>query len=199
MKLLYTGNSPYARRPRMAIRQAGLLDQVEERDITPRDENLDELLAAGPGGKVPVLVTDTGESLCESLIISRYLDALSGGALYPKGDKVAAALEVESLASVLMDALFWRNRENQRVDEETSPGVIKLEAQRAARVYGALDDHATGFSDTLDMPTITVVASLGYADWRHPDDNWRAAAPKLAQWYERVAQQAVAQDTAPVY
>jgi len=60
MKLYYTGNSPYARRPRMAIRQLGLTDKVEERDITPRDENLDELLAAGPGGKVPVLVTGAG-------------------------------------------------------------------------------------------------------------------------------------------
>ena len=30
MKLYYSGNSPYARRPRMAIRQFGLTDQVEE-------------------------------------------------------------------------------------------------------------------------------------------------------------------------
>ena len=61
MKLYYTGNSPYARRARLAARESGL--SVEEVDIHPRDENLDKLLAAGPGGKVPVpmvLMASTG-------------------------------------------------------------------------------------------------------------------------------------------
>jgi len=98
-----------------------------------------------------------------------------------------------------MDSLFWRNRENQRVDEETSPGVIALEADRAQRVYAGLEAHASGFSSALNMPTMTVIASLGYADWRHADDNWRQVAPNLARWYETAKELPAAKQTAPVY
>ena len=35
MKLLFTGNSPYARRARLAVREAGLLGQVEESILHP--------------------------------------------------------------------------------------------------------------------------------------------------------------------
>ena len=42
-----------------------------------------KLVAHGPAAKVPVLVTDSGIGLCESFVIARYLDGLSGAKLYP--------------------------------------------------------------------------------------------------------------------
>ncbi len=60
MKLFYSGNSPYARRPRIAIREAGLGDRVEEVDVGPIADNTETLLAHGPGAKVPGLLTDGG-------------------------------------------------------------------------------------------------------------------------------------------
>ena len=78
MKLLFTRNSPYARRARIAVREAGLLNEVEELDISPREENLDTLLAHSPAAKVPVLVTSSGYSIYESILIGRYFDEQSG-------------------------------------------------------------------------------------------------------------------------
>ena len=83
MKLFYSGNSPYARRPRIAIREAELMDRVEEVDVGPIADNTETLLAHGPGAKVPGLLTDDGAYLCESLVIARHLDGASGGKLYP--------------------------------------------------------------------------------------------------------------------
>ena len=60
MKLVYSGNSPYARRPRIAIREAGLLDKIEEVNVAPMPDNMDQILGFGPGAKVPGLVTDSG-------------------------------------------------------------------------------------------------------------------------------------------
>jgi len=36
------------------------------------------------------------------------------------------------------------------------------------------------------MGLMSVVAALGYADWRHPDDGWRDGRPKLAAWYKKM-------------
>ena len=69
MKLFYSGNSPYARRPRMAIREGGLMDKVEEVDVAQSDDRVALLLEYGPGAKVPGLLTDSGAFLCETLVI----------------------------------------------------------------------------------------------------------------------------------
>ena len=49
MKLYMSGNSPYARRPRVVVRETGLSGRVEEVTIG----SFDELTALGPGGKIP--------------------------------------------------------------------------------------------------------------------------------------------------
>ena len=122
MKLYYSGNSPYARRARVAVREAGLLNQVEEINLGDRPDRMDVLLANGPGAKVPVLATADGVAIWESLIICKYLDEVSGGKLYP-ADRAErqTTLQLEAMGSVLMDALFVRSREKRR-----DPPVAKV-------------------------------------------------------------------------
>ena len=99
MKLFFSQNSPYARRPRLVLHEANLRNQVEEVDLTPRAENEAVLFANGPGGKVPALMTDTGAFIVESLLICRYLDDLSGNCLLtvgvPQGSAVLSLQERE--------------------------------------------------------------------------------------------------------
>lgn len=199
MELLYTGNSPYARRARIAVREAGLLGSVTEVDIAPRDENLERLIAAGPAAKVPVLLTDAGHSLCESLLIGRYLDDVSGGKLLPADAGAREhALAVDSVASALMDSLFVRSRENRRDANERSPAVVALEAERAGRLLDRLEEMAADFGG-VHLGTITVIAALGYADWRHASDNWREGRPALNAWCDSMSTHPSFAETAPVY
>jgi glutathione S-transferase len=187
MKLYYTGNSPYARRPRIAWREAGLAGQIEEIDVTPRVENLDLLHGMGPSGKVPGLLTDGGTYLCESLIIARHLDEASGGKLYPaEGAAREAILELEGMASLLMDTLYVRSHEKRREEGDLSPAVLAAGAERCNRAYDALAKRLGNSDNAIDMGAITAVCSLGYSDWRTPEDEWRKGRDGLAAWFDRM-------------
>lgn len=200
MKLFHAGNSPYARRPRMVAREAGLMDRIEEVDAAPLGGSNNVVASHGPGGKVPGLLTDNGIYLCESLIICRYLNDVAGGDLLPTESKALdEALHVDGIASLLMDSLFIRSHEGRRDESEKSPGVIATEAARAGRSYDELEALAGGFDDAPNLGTITVVASLGYADWRHPGDEWRKGRPVLTGWFDRMMQRPAMDETKPIF
>ncbi|MEQ9124950.1 MAG: glutathione S-transferase [Alphaproteobacteria bacterium] len=183
MKVFYTGNSPYARRARLAARASGL--DVEEVDVAPLDSPTNPLRDKGPGVKVPGLETDAGTYICETLLITNYLNQKSGGRLQPSEPAAAeAALENEGVGSLLMDSLFLRSHEKRRAEGEKSPGVIEKEAGRATRCYDALAGLLSGKPAELNSGTIAAVAALGYADWRHAEDDWRKGREGLAKWFE---------------
>jgi glutathione S-transferase len=200
MQLLYTPTSPYARRARLAVHEAGLTDQVKLVDINPRETNIGQLLSHNPSGKVPLLITDDGTALCESLIIARHLDNASGGKLYPSdAAALSQTLETESIASVLMDSLYVRSHENRRDAAQRSQNLIDLEKARAMRCYNALESRAGSFGDRLDMGTITALCSLGYADGRHSGDEWRSGRSTLSTWFERISKRPAIAASAPVF
>jgi len=185
LKLFYTANSPYARRPRLAVRAAGLEGRVEEVDVAPLGTPDHPLLAMGPGGKVPALLTDSGALLCETLLICQHLDDCSGGRLRPAGGpQREREMAIEGVASLLMDSLFQRSHEKRRADGERSQAVIDKETARARRCYDALDSHVVALADAPGLAAIAVACGLGYAEWRHPDDGWRDGRPALAAWFE---------------
>lgn len=187
MKLFYSGNSPYARRLRLVVSVFGMGDAVSVEDVAPLSQDDHMLFKYGPGGRVPALLTDEGELLCESLIIARYLDEVSGGKLYPSDPAARRfCFQVEGVGSLLMDSLFTRSHEKRRDPAEHSPSEEAKEAKRAQRTYDALESLVDNFGADIDMGQLTVIASLGYADWRHPDDNWREGRPKLAAWVAKL-------------
>ena len=73
------------------------------------------------------------------------------------------------------------------------------EAARASRCYDALDIRLAGQSATLHLGTIAAVASLGYADWRHPDDDWRQGRDGLKAWFEEMMQNPAVAETKPIF
>jgi len=200
MKFYFSHNSPYARRPRLALHEAGLQDQVEEVDLTPRADNDAVLFANGPGGKVPALMTDTGAFIVESILICRYLDDLSGGKLTP-ADPAARdkALQIEGMASVLMDTLYFRTHENRRDAALQSTAIQEKDAKVAHAAYDAFNEAAKDFDDAIHLGTISTVAALGYADWRHAGDNWRDGRSALADWFERISERPAMKLTAPIF
>jgi glutathione S-transferase len=115
MKLYHVQNSPYARRARLAARASGF--SIEEINVAPLGAPDSPLASKGPGGKVPALETDGGTLICETLIITNYLNQKSNGKLMP-GDAAGAeaVLELEGVGSLLMDSLFERAHENRRED-----------------------------------------------------------------------------------
>ncbi len=180
MKVFYTHNSPYARRARLAARASGL--GVAEVDVAPLRRPDQPLLEKGPGGKVPGFETETGGFLCETLLITAYLNEKSGGKLL--GADADAARELEGLGSLTPDSIFGRSAESRREDREPSPSYMENEGARTVRCYDALEAELAGQAPTLNLGTIAAVSALGYADWRMPGDDWRAGRPGLAKWFD---------------
>ena len=199
MQVFYTGNSPYARRARLAARLSGL--GVSEVDVAPLDSPDNPLRAKGPGGKVPALETDSGALFCETLLITGYLNEKSGGRLVPSEPAAAdAARELEGIGSLLLDSLFLRSAQLNRLPEnERSPTLIAKEAERSARCYDALETRLAGKPASLDVGTISVIAALDYADWRLPGDKWRDGRPGLAAWVEAMHRNEDVAQTKPEY
>ena len=200
MKLYFSQNSPYARRPRLVLHEAGLQDRITEEDLTPRAENDAVLFANGPGGKVPALITDTGAFIVESLLICRYLDDLSGNKLTPTDpadrDK---AIQLEGTASVLMDTLYFRTHEGRRDVAQQVTSVKEKDVKIAMATYDSLNKAAADFGNTINLGTLSTAAALAYADWRHPYDNWRTGRTALADWFERISERPSIKLTAPVF
>lgn len=67
--------APSPRRARMFIAEKGLEIETREVDLRNDGHRATEFLALNQHGTVPVLVTDSGQSLTENIAIAGYLDA----------------------------------------------------------------------------------------------------------------------------
>ena len=97
-----------------------------------------------------------------------------------------------------MESLFYRSQEKHREDGERSPAFIEKESGRANRAYNALEGMVDLFGDEIHMGLISTVASLGYADWRHPGD-WRDDRPALTTWFDKMMARPSCTETKPVF
>ncbi|WP_422047980.1 glutathione S-transferase family protein [Shimia sp.] len=67
--------APSPRRARMFIAEKGLSVETRQVDLRNDAHRAPEFLAINPWGTVPVLVTDSGQSLTENIAIATYLEA----------------------------------------------------------------------------------------------------------------------------
>jgi len=104
MKLIFSGTSPFVRKVSVLLLEAGLENRVDKETvaITPMNPG-DVVPSANPLGKVPCLLTDDGDSIFDSRVITRYLDTLhSGKKLYPEGAALWPVLTLEAVADVIL-------------------------------------------------------------------------------------------------
>ncbi len=104
MKLLISPLSPYARKVRVLIREAGREGGVEEQAVSTTALATDPLIPpANPLGRIPVLVRDDGPPLVDSRVICRFLDAHWSAGLYPEA-RLWEVLTLEALADGMTDS-----------------------------------------------------------------------------------------------
>ena len=165
--------------------------------ITPMNPG-DVVPSVNPLGKVPCLITDGGESIFDSRVITRYLDSLHNGAkFYPKGDALWPVLTLEAMADGMLDAAVLMIYERLlRTDEQKSPEWVEAQWLKISRALAHLDTQVSAL-EPLSMASIAVGATLGYIDFRHGDRNWREIAPNLAAWEAEFAKRASMQATMP--
>ncbi len=199
MRLYHSATSPYVRKVMVVAHMTG---QAEALDLvsgggSPLEPN-EATCSVNPLGKVPCLITEEGEALFDSRVITRYLDARAGGGLYPKGEGLWPVLTREALADGIVDAAILVVYENRLRPEELrySPW---MQGQRSKiyRALGYLEGQAGRFPETPDAGHVAIGCALGYLDFRFPDLAWREGRPALAQWFEGFAAHPAMQATLP--
>ena len=200
MESFYTANSPYARKVRVFLREAGLAPRVTETLAVTRTEE-SPLLAHGPTGRVPALLLSDGALILEATLICRFLEEEYG----PTGVSLAAPevrrgdLVLEGMATTLMDSLSIRAREFlYRRPDERSARALAYETARGTRCYAALAATLTvppAADAPLSLGQITAAAALATADQALLAEPWRTAQPGLATWYDQVATRPSLADT----
>ena len=183
MKLRYSPASPFARKCAIAGHVLGLAERIEL--IDNKGDPGDEIRARNPLGKIPLLITDDGEAIYDSVVISEYLDHLGGGGrIIPSEPKARfRALTLQALADGVMDAAILIMYESRfREASEHSPRWVAMQEKKRDTGLDELASHLPG--DNIDVGTIAVAAMLGYLDFRFKGE-WRATRPALAAWFER--------------
>ena len=201
MKLFFNHASPFVRKVRVVARETGLDGKIEEIEtaVSPVQDNA-SLAKANPLKKIPALVCDDGSTLFDSPVICEYLDSLHAGRkLFPAaGPARWTALRLQATGDGILDAgILCRYEMAFRPKEFQWDGWI---AGQKTKWHGGLDlleREAAALAGEPTIGGITVACALGWLDFRYGDDNWRAARPKLAAWYEKFAARPSMQATLP--
>ena len=200
MRLFHSPTSPYVRKCMVLLHETGLLDQVTLIAATGTPVDTGSMpLAQNPLGKIPALERGDGPALYDSRVICRYLDSLSGRALYPAEPVLWDTLTVEATGDGITDAAILMVYEARiRPDDKRYDPWVEGQWGKIDRALDALEsrwmDHLTG---ALDMGQISVACALGYLDFRHGPRAWRQGRPDLAAWYDGFAIRPSMQATMP--
>ncbi|WP_439155347.1 glutathione S-transferase [Yoonia sp.] len=185
MKLITSPPSPFARKVRVLLRETDMLDQVEEVNVSTTPLASDPtILAANPTGKIPALLRDDGPAIYDSRVITRYLDDLAGGHLYPQS-RIWEVLTLEATADAIMDAAIVMTYEMRfRPSQQQSPEWLDAQWGKASRAVGAINTRwMSHLSGPLNIGQIAVGCALSYLDLRHDARNWRDGNITLAAWH----------------
>lgn len=200
MRLFHSPASPFVRMVMVALHETDLLGQVEVCSVSGTAVDPGTLpVAQNPIGKIPTLERTDGPALYDSRVISRYLDELSGGRLYPQPPALWEILTLEATAHGVTEAAVLIVYEARcRPANERSQGWVDAQWDKVARGLDALEgrwiSHLFGH---LSAAQIAVGCALGYLDFRHEERAWRTGRPALAKWEAEFSQRSSMQATRP--
>ena len=198
MKLYYSPTSPYARKVLAIAIEKGLNDKLEKLAAREPGVNLDRM---NPLDKVPTLVTDDGEVLIESALISQYLDELGGGRkLYPEAGKARRRmLQLEAIGHGVCDAgVLWRMEGRMHKPEQMSAEWLERQQKKLQRGLAAMEQALSELGAGVTPAHITYAVTLYFFEQHKITPGWREANPKLAAWYDAFRQQPCVKSTEPV-
>jgi glutathione S-transferase len=202
MRLFDFDRAPNPRRVRFFLAEKGIVIPRVSVDLYRHEQLSPEFLAINPAGTVPVLETDDGTYLTESLAICCYLDAL-----HPEPPLFGASPREEALT------LMWANIvENDgllavaEVLRNLSPGfrnhvlpgpqpypqipaLVDRGRQRTVQFFDRVEQQLLHqqylAGDAFSFADISLLVTADFAGW--VDINPLRTRPSLERWYRQVA------------
>ena len=191
MQIFLNATSPFARVARVVAIEKGLADRVELVWCDPWN-NAPALLAKHPQARIPVLVTDDGQSISESLLIAQYLDHIGQGERLVAPAQMSTILARTSVAYGPMEAAFnvviARKYEGETADSSVM-GQRRLAA--VGRALAQLEKSvSTPIVEQITLDHIATAVALAYVQFRLPALLPHADYPQIYQWLQQAEQRA---------
>ena len=190
MQLFLNATSPFARLARVVAIEKGLIDQVELVGCDPWN-NDPALLRQHPQARIPVLVTDDGQAIAESLLVAQYLDHIGQGRSLVPSAQISTILARTSVAYGLMEAAFnlviARKNDGVTVADASVMGQRRLVAihRVLAQLEAAPPETAP---PTFTLDSLATAIALDYIRFRLPQLLLNAQYPALCRWLEAAHQ-----------
>lgn len=199
MKLYLNATSPYARAVRITAIEKQLNQLLELVWVDPW-QSPEALLAVNPAAKIPVLVTEAGAPITETLNILFYLDqqAPGGPQLLSPSPSHPPSLTLLGYGQALMDAAFQtviaRKHDGNRADQHE---LGQRRIQAIHRLLAAIDlhlrDHHNHLGDEqhltqsgIPICDVVIGVALTYLNFRLSEIPWRSDFPALADWMTQI-------------
>jgi glutathione S-transferase len=188
MKLYYSSASPYARKVLVTAHEAGLDKRIEllPASVVPLKPE-PTISKANPLAKVPTLITDDGEALYDSGVITEYLDTLNPGRklIPPSGAARWRVKRLEALGDGMTDAgILCRYEITMRPPEKQSAEWMAGQTAKVNQALDLLEHEVASFGAEPDVGQIAVACSLGWLEFRKPCGEIRPGRPKLFAWFD---------------
>ncbi|HCK76370.1 MAG TPA: glutathione S-transferase [Gammaproteobacteria bacterium] len=200
MELRYSPTSPYVRKVCVVASETGLSGSIERVPTDPWDARTD-LGVQNPLGKVPTLITDSGEVLFDSRVICEFLDGLhTGSKLFPNEPETRlVALRCQAVADGMLDAAVLAFIEGHR-RPESARWQTWSERQRQVihRGLNWLASRQDLLQERITIGSVAVGCALGYLDFRLADLNWQKQHTELARWYLEFSKRESMRESVPV-
>ena len=197
MKLFHVNWSPFVRKVMIAAIERDIENQIEliEANIGFADRTLkiveSDLTNYNPSGRVPTLITDSGESIYDSTVVVYYLDTI-GEALpiipINNQDKIRA-LKLDALVQEVIDSLRLTSHENRREKNERLPDYLEALDSKIKRGLIILEEEVLSFSSVtpnpLDLGVISVATLIGTIK-RNSQSKYNIPRKNIDKWFERI-------------
>lgn len=201
MKLLYTLNSPYARKVRIVALEKHI--DLELQEVVLADPNC-PVKNYNPLGKVPVLVLDDNDSVYDSKVIVEYLDNRAPGTHLIPQDNTSKMItrRWESLADGICDAAVAAMLEGRRESAQQLQANIDKQLAKVMLGLEVLNLDITKkkwcVNETFSLADIALGCMLGYIDLRFKHLQWQDKFPNLAKHYSLLVKRPSFKQTMPV-
>ena len=199
MKLFDVTIAPNPRRVRIFIAEKGMDIEYQQVDMRGGEHKQDDFLRMNPSGKIPVLETDDGEHIAESVAICRYLEALQPepnlfGATPLELGKVEMNNRILELELWSQIGVSWVNgpvvaklaagrfKQNPQA-KETSDANTRRFYERLNRELGERPYMAGDRFTVADITGMTAIDFASEMVGLKPDDD----LTQLWDWHERVS------------
>ena len=201
MKLLYTANSPYARKVRIVAIEKRI--ELELQEVVLADPEC-IVKQFNPLGKVPVLILDNQEGLYDSSVIVEYLDLHTPVAhLIPQDNRNKILVRRwESLSDGICDAAIVAMLEERKPIEQQSNALIEKQLDKVLRGLDVLNGDIAKkkwcVNETFSLADIALGCMLGYVDLRFKQLKWQDNYLNLAKHYSLLIKRPSFKMTMPV-